>query len=340
MTVDKHIEAPAKTVEKASNSGDTCSTSLSIFENLALAWEEKDQLPVLVLRAICRLAEEQPENVEQGFTSVEIVAKVGQIRGNSWHFSETESRKISTNWKRLRVIQEKKRAGIIQHMETKGFDTFPHIDMVNKGGGSGHETRYSIVWRRFDEEPDIDEVLSRSSIRTGVLPEGWIQYVCEDVEGISKYLAKGWRIQLIIVMALLAIIFVLYYGGFALTLIFDRENTSQIFQLLSSGIILAALIWAFFGHLLTLQSKRIVPLPSIFQSLDNNHLIELKASKDKAKQPKLVRYSGECPICKGRVIAKSGGLAFFGRIVGKCENAPVEHIFSFDHVTRRGKPLR
>lgn len=313
---------------------------LSILENLALTWEEKDQLPVLVLRAICRLAEEQPENEEQGFTSLEIVEKVGQIRGNSWHFSETESRKISTNWKRLRVIQEKKRTGIIQDIAAKGFDTFPHVDKVNKGGGSGHETRYSIIWRRFDEEPDIDQILTRSAINTDSLPEDWIQYVCEDVEGISKYLTKGWRIQLIITMALLAIIFVLYYGGFALTLMFDRENTSQILQLLSGGIILAALVWAFFGHLLTLQSKRIVPLPSIFQSLDNNHLIELKTSDDKEKQSKLVRYSGECPICNGRVIAKSGGLTFFGRIVGKCENAPVEHIFSFDHVTRRGKPLR
>jgi len=84
-------------------------------------------LPVLVLRAICHLVEEQPESVEQGFTSIEIVDKVGQLRENPWHFSETESKKISTNWKRLRVIQETKRVGIIQHMEGKGFDTFLRV---------------------------------------------------------------------------------------------------------------------------------------------------------------------------------------------------------------------
>jgi len=247
---------------------------------------------------------------------------------------------ISNHWKTLQIIQETKREGIIQFLASKGFEEFPVVDKVHKGGGTGNETRYSIIWRRFDAEPDIDQILGHSSINSDELPKGWIRYVCEDVEGISNYLTKGWRIQLMISIVLLALIFFVYYGAFLVTLIFDRGNTNLMLQLLTGGTIFIAMIWIFFGHLFKIQTRRIVPMPSIFQSADNNHLLELKKTKYQSKQVKLVKYSGECPICGGRVIAKSGGFTFYGRIVGKCENAPVEHVFSFDHVTRKGKPLR
>jgi len=341
MTVGKRIEPADSTLEKVSKGDATCLSPLSVFEKYALTWDEKEQLPVILLRAICRLAEDNPDAIERGFTSRDIVEKVGQIRGFSWETTtEPESKKISRYWKKLQTIQETKKEGIIHQMAAIGLEKYAVVDMVNKGGGTGNETRYSIVWHKFDEEPDIAQILGHPSINSDELPKGWIRYVCEDVEGISKYLTKGWRVQLMISIVLLALIFIVYYGAFLVTLIFDRENTNLMLQLITGGTVFIALVWMFFGHLFKIQTRRIIPMPSIFQSVDNNHLLELKKAKDQSKQIKLVKYSGECPICGGRVIAKSGGLTFYGRIVGKCENAPVEHIFSFDHVTRRGKPLR
>ncbi len=50
-------------------------------------------------------------------------------------------------------------------------------------------------------------------------------------------------------------------------------------------------------------------------------------------------YSAKCSICDGRVEVQGGGLQFPFRLVGRCIESPREHVFSFDHVTRTGRPL-
>jgi len=53
-----------------------------------------------------------------------------------------------------------------------------------------------------------------------------------------------------------------------------------------------------------------------------------------------VRYAATCPVCNARVQVESGGREFHGRLVGRCQESPDEHVFSFDRVTRAGKSLR
>ncbi|GFE77360.1 MULTISPECIES: hypothetical protein [Sphingomonadaceae] len=53
------------------------------------------------------------------------------------------------------------------------------------------------------------------------------------------------------------------------------------------------------------------------------------------------RYFADCPICDAEtVMLARGGLEYPGRIVGRCQNSPREHVFSFDRVTLEGAPLR
>jgi hypothetical protein len=52
------------------------------------------------------------------------------------------------------------------------------------------------------------------------------------------------------------------------------------------------------------------------------------------------RYSTLCPICGWMVKLERGGPDFQRRIVGRCEENPREHVFSFDRSTRQGMPLR
>jgi len=52
---------------------------------------------------------------------------------------------------------------------------------------------------------------------------------------------------------------------------------------------------------------------------------------------KLKRYTAKCSICGGVVRIHKGGLAYPGRLVGRCDNSPREYVFSFDHHQRSGK---
>jgi hypothetical protein len=52
------------------------------------------------------------------------------------------------------------------------------------------------------------------------------------------------------------------------------------------------------------------------------------------------RYSATCPICENMVKLAKGEPDFPRRIVGRCEENPREHVFSFDRSTKCGLPLR
>jgi hypothetical protein len=74
--------------------------------------------------------------------------------------------------------------------------------------------------------------------------------------------------------------------------------------------------------------------PWWMQSVDEDHLLEGRSPpRNSDKSIKAVRYVAKCPLCGGKVLATKGRLEFFGRIVGRCEEAPVEHAFSFDRIT-------
>jgi len=62
---------------------------------------------------------------------------------------------------------------------------------------------------------------------------------------------------------------------------------------------------------------------------------------DMAKDPprryiRLVRYSGVCPLCAGKIELHYGQGDQSRRLFGCCSEAPQEHRFTFDRVTRRG----
>jgi hypothetical protein len=58
------------------------------------------------------------------------------------------------------------------------------------------------------------------------------------------------------------------------------------------------------------------------------------------KELVFVVYEGECPICGGEVDIIQGKKQHKDRLIGQCMNNGVEHIFSFDQITKKGVPLR
>jgi hypothetical protein len=58
------------------------------------------------------------------------------------------------------------------------------------------------------------------------------------------------------------------------------------------------------------------------------------------KQIRLVAYKGECSVCNAALEIVPGKREFRGRLVGKCNRSGLEHLFSFDHVSKTGVPLR
>jgi hypothetical protein len=50
-------------------------------------------------------------------------------------------------------------------------------------------------------------------------------------------------------------------------------------------------------------------------------------------------FEGRCGLCGDELFIEKSR-EFQGRYVGKCAIAPQEHVFSFDHINKKGNNLR
>lgn len=112
--------------------------------------------------------------------------------------------------------------------------------------------------------------------------------------------------------------------------------------ILISGIIVLGMLWNMWPWLqlpdrrITIASDNLLPANQLFGQL------RLIRNKDKKVSGwlSLVRYSSTCTTCAGTVELSNGRTDFPGRIIGRCRDSPMEHVFSFDPVSLSGHPLR
>jgi len=119
--------------------------------------------------------------------------------------------------------------------------------------------------------------------------------------------------------------------------VFVSKSVSGIANAAFAAVVFGYVFWATLGTLLMLHRWRVALAPWWMQSVDDDRLVEWRCPpRHPVKSIKAVRYTAECPLCGGKVVARSGGLMHAWAIVGRCEEAPAAHVFSFDHVRREG----
>ncbi len=121
--------------------------------------------------------------------------------------------------------------------------------------------------------------------------------------------------------------------------------SGQLFALLLLAGLVGWVGYTLFRPFWTLIDRRIIMAPDALVSLRERG-VQLEAAKENMEDGqsvrivRLVRYSGRCPICSEHVYLHDGRKDFPGRLVGRCDEHPSEHVYSFDRHTRVGKPLR
>ncbi len=343
-------EAPEQEVKGVEKGFDRPKALVFLQEKL-LAWKEVGRLDVQLLQGLCQLSEDDPARAVLGFASWDLVEAISKIRGRPWSDSLDKGRMsddIRQQWNNLLKTWETKSEGIAQLFADTQFTYLPLLQKA-EGGGAGNPTLYRIDWVRAKPEvtspkPDEHERVHAPN------PKG-VRYVCEDIEEANPFARiftrgfqlKGWRKQLYIFLLgapLLFLWLLLVQIILGVTMSAAIGGKTVLTSLLS----LAVIYWAVMvsvGPMYRLGVNRIVIAPWWMQSVDEDRLLERRAPpRHPEKSIKAVRYVAKCPLCGGKVSATKGRLEFFGRIIGRCEEAPVEHAFSFDHITRNGKLLR
>ena len=122
-------------------------------------------------------------------------------------------------------------------------------------------------------------------------------------------------------------------------------HTTPIGEIIKNALIFGILLYYLLGPFFSVLYWKVAPVP--FWRSHNKEvdpiILEAKETiqdgQRKIERIDQVRYVSSCPICDSRVLVSGGGFRFWGRLVGRCERSPREHIFSFDHITRIGSLL-
>lgn len=321
--------------------------AIDLIEKNISSWKENDRLDCLLIRAILKLSKENTEGSKSGFSSWDLVDEVTKIRGKQWSTSGDKDRMsddVRKQWPKMIALWQSKLEGISQSLSDNGFEFFPQISRV-EGGGTGRPTKYKLDLKPLTTQSNQSTQTYQSKIPS----EFHIRYICEDVKNpgliIKLYtngiISTGWKRPLFVMFLLIPCIF-LFIALVILFLnlaFFDSIDSNKLGRMLTNVIVFGVMVLGI-SPLFFFSSKRIFIAPWWMQT-DDDRLIEYRSPpRFESKSLNAVTYSADCPICGGKIKAKSGGIEFWGRIVGRCDESPREHVFSFDHVTRQGRYLR
>lgn len=223
-----------------------------------------------------------------------------------------------------------------------GLATYPTIEKDN-----GKPAFYRIGWRAVPAcnsgQVSIEEELPKHAIRykrdlslklssTGKLffSEGlrWTPF--------KRYSYLTWQLLFLVVVAAFDLLLwlLLWYSKGPLS--------GQELVVLSMALGMPVGAYWHFREIFRLFDDRIIIAPDWILSLKEfGATVEINRSKDPEMASTILvqRYTSICPICGWMIKLDRGGPDFPRRIVGRCEEHPREHVFSFDRMTKRGEPL-
>ena len=232
-----------------------------------------------------------------------------------------------------------------------GCRWMPRLEVL-PGGGRGNPTLY-----RFELDPIAPgnpDALDSSALPEN-LPEGSLRYRVDPLRppvwnrmliGSKPFPIRSWRGYALLASAALnfLLIGVILWSLAASWYLSPRPVTTAEVAQAMIAVAVSMLLWRATRPVRQLPSQRVTLANASFLRSDEFHG-QLRAmheggSRRAGRTFSLVRHWGHCPICAAEVDLADGGRSFPGRIVGRCGDAPLEHVYSFDPVRLTGSPLR
>lgn len=311
-----------------------------LIKEVSNDWKEKDHRCVNVLHALLQLTLDKPEEATQGFTNRELVECVNQHFKYWGDASEGDlASKVNGEWRKLERLWAKKERGLAQRLSAQGINEVPRLKRVTRVGG-GHTSSYMLTLVPASHEDSIDDIYRNEHSEQ-------LQYFEDDIDKLTGparllsigFLLGGWGKLLFLSIMMVAILF----SGVVLVLFFtgipQQETFGEGVKFVGSIAIILWAEWSVFGAFFRVVDRRIEVAPWWLQPWSSSGDWLLVFEKNKPASPnafKLKRYTAKCPACNGVVRIHKGGFSYPNRLVGRCDNSPREHIFSFDHFLRVG----
>lgn len=244
---------------------------------------------------------------------------------------------------------EQRRRSLEQACREANTDLIPLLTR-QPGGGRGNTTHYRLDFQPLSVMDDVPE-----EIESGAEPTQFavICYQSEPAKsawwlrpiiGTMAFRMRSWRGYLLIGIVFMETLAIL--ALWLLVILILRGQRPVDASDLGLLLVVSAATWTWW-HLMQpiirLPTDRVTIANELFLAWSQMHG-QLRLTRDaKSKVAggwfQFVRHWGNCPICSGEVEIADGGKAFPGRLVGRCGDSPLEHVYSFDPVSLTGMHL-
>lgn len=293
--------------------------------------------PFQVLRRVLNYCKEHSTDADDDieFTWKDIADRVDH---------EGEGKSLKKHLRAAIDLLDELKPGLNQIALDSGYEYVPSLSLRSSGTGSGNLNRYLL----HAEPAQTQDLIKKSKV-----PKGFIRYTLETIDKpnwrsrwIDGLVAKGWIRRFIVSLVCFGIplaALVFWFGVEALvqqTSVFGVLKTIVIYGILE--VVIYFTISLFYNSIV----KRIIMAPTSIAPFNrkNYQLEYIRTGEAKengipVRKLRLVSYGSVCPLCGGRIEVENHTILFNSRLVGRCYESPREHVFSFDHITRLGRPI-
>lgn len=239
---------------------------------------------------------------------------------------------------------ERKEEGFRQRAQAKDLAGYPQL-VKEKGGGGGHSSHYFIRCKEFPEDAREEYQHPRGE------DDGAVRYYLDDMEKLGRvaqmladdFLLSGWRKRLFLSFMATGIIISALFAWLLSVVILHLDAFGQIVIIAGIGGTILWVLWKNLWPFFQILDWKIAIAPGWLQpskGMADRLLLFQRKMPEAPNKIILARYTAKCPMCDGNIVVRKGGWELPGRLVGRCEHAPREHLFSFDHHLRIGKSIR
>ena len=242
-----------------------------------------------------------------------------------------------------------RRQRLLQMLQDGDASLQPVLEVL-PGGGRSIPTRYRIGFEPLTKgatgEP-VDEVESGDSGQTlvyridPVRPALWLRLLL----GSKPFPVASWRGYILMGTAILNFLLIaLMWWAVYMRWSTPRPVTTDAIAGLAITIVLSGFLWWGTRPIRKLPTERVTLATAPYLAFGElfGQLRTMPESRrgDRKRIFSVVRHWGTCTVCAAEVDLDEGNRDFPGRLVGRCHDAPSEHVFSFDPVMLTGSPLR
>ena len=220
--------------------------------------------------------------------------------------------------------------------------------VVKTGGGRHLPSRLSFEFQLIDE-PEVEREEARPADQSPVVhyridpakPALWLRLLV----GSDPFPIQSWRGYLVLAIAALTmgLIGLIWAGLYAMWSRGQPFTTAIVAQIGMAGCVTWGLWWLT-KPIRDLPTERVTMAGPAFLALSELYgqlrTMRVPDGKFKSRQFSVVRHWGICPICSAEVDLDDGRRAFPDRLIGRCHDAPLAHVYSFDPVRLVGTPLQ